>query len=275
MVKSFPLTTFAGRPDIDVGGEYQSLAAARAALEHGKNNPTMRTWSTSGLGGYVLPTGGYMDDDGRYLDYNGNEITRPILGVGRLTHGPGYRLGDIDLPNQPQMPENPGIREQAFSTHGISIPISIGARAITGNVIDSGGVNPRLIGYREYYVEYKIPVYTHWGSGGGGGPGPGPVDPRIRIKPEENRLPDGYTGTPYNFTLWAEKVDGGPVGTIVFDFNMPSGDLFPGVYGYPDGTISGVPSMVGYPSGFSFAVTATELETGETHTKGYTVVVPS
>lgn len=61
----------------------------------------------------------------------------------------------IKQATQAQTPENPGIRHQAVSTYGVSIPVSIGRRVITGNIIDASPIAPVLIG-------------GGGGSGGGG-----------------------------------------------------------------------------------------------------------
>ena len=61
-----------------------------------------------------------------------------------------------------QSPRNPGIREVAYSGYGEVIPVSIGQRAVTGNVIDASPLTPRLVGYREWYEMVKEPsdAYT-------------------------------------------------------------------------------------------------------------------
>ena len=57
-----------------------------------------------------------------------------------------------------QSPTNPGIREVAYSGYGEHIPVSIGKRAVTGNVIDASPLTPRLVGYREWYELVKEPA---------------------------------------------------------------------------------------------------------------------
>jgi hypothetical protein len=55
-----------------------------------------------------------------------------------------------------QTPENPGLKTTRFSTYGTPIPASIGSRLIVGNVIDCSDLEPRLVGYREYYTEERV-----------------------------------------------------------------------------------------------------------------------
>lgn len=63
-----------------------------------------------------------------------------------------------------QTPANPGIRKVVVSTYGITVPVSMGMRVVTGNIIDAEPIVPRLEGAYEYTVEERIPVYD------GGGP---------------------------------------------------------------------------------------------------------
>lgn len=57
-----------------------------------------------------------------------------------------------------QSPENPGIRIEAFSTYGVAIPLSIGQRRISGNVIDATPLTPRLEGERYYTTKVRVPI---------------------------------------------------------------------------------------------------------------------
>jgi len=66
--------------------------------------------------------------------------------------------------DKPQVPENPGIRKQAFSTYGVSIPVSIGRRAVTGNVIDATDITPVLIPGKTTVTEIKVPIYYNDGG---------------------------------------------------------------------------------------------------------------
>lgn len=59
-----------------------------------------------------------------------------------------------------QTPANPGIRLVAASTYGTIVPVSIGRRVVTGNIIDAEPITPRLEGAYEYTVEERTPVYA-------------------------------------------------------------------------------------------------------------------
>lgn len=63
-----------------------------------------------------------------------------------------------------QTPANPGIREVTVSTLGVTIPVSMGRRVVTGNIIDAEPIAPRLEGAYEYTITERIPNY------GGQGP---------------------------------------------------------------------------------------------------------
>lgn len=58
-----------------------------------------------------------------------------------------------------QTPANPGIRLVAASTYGTVVPVSIGRRVVTGNIIDAEPITPRLEGAYEYTVTERIPRY--------------------------------------------------------------------------------------------------------------------
>lgn len=60
---------------------------------------------------------------------------------------------------QPQIPENPGIRKEAFSTYGVTIPVSTGRRVVTGNIVDASDLVPRLIGGSVTTIEFVVPTY--------------------------------------------------------------------------------------------------------------------
>lgn len=91
-----------------------------------------------------------------YLDTIGNGRTiylppAPTKRSGRMV------LGEIpDIPDQEQVPENPGVRKTVVSTYGIAIPISTGRRRVGGNVIWASPAVPIMIGSYDYYV--KIPL---------------------------------------------------------------------------------------------------------------------
>lgn len=61
---------------------------------------------------------------------------------------------------QEQAPSNPGIRKVAVSTYGTTVPVSIGRRVVTANIIDAEPITPRLIGGGEYVVRERLPFYS-------------------------------------------------------------------------------------------------------------------
>jgi hypothetical protein len=142
-----------------IGGDYTSAEDAAAAYENAYNNPINGTWNTTGAGMFA-GSHGEIDKDGNWLWADGWKVGggSPV-GWGMPYVLPGYTLGKVDIAAQEQRPENPGIREVAFSTYGINIPVSIGKRAVTGNIIDATPPTPEIVGAYEYWVEYKIPIF--------------------------------------------------------------------------------------------------------------------
>lgn len=69
-------------------------------------------------------------------------------------------MGDVDIPEQQNRPENPGIRKATVSTYGAKIPISLGRRRLYGNIIESSALVPRLVGTRTYTVEVEVPYHV-------------------------------------------------------------------------------------------------------------------
>jgi hypothetical protein len=67
---------------------------------------------------------------------------------------------DNAVAEQPQIPENPGIRKEAYSTYGVSIPVSVGRRVVTGNIVDATDLIPVLIGAKTTVTEITVPVYN-------------------------------------------------------------------------------------------------------------------
>jgi len=72
---------------------------------------------------------------------------------------PEYRYGSVDIAPQEQRPETPESRKVSVSTYGITIPLSMGARRINGNIIEATKIKPVLEGTYEYDVTYQIPIY--------------------------------------------------------------------------------------------------------------------
>jgi hypothetical protein len=66
---------------------------------------------------------------------------------------------------QPQIPENPGVRKEAVSTYGVTIPISTGRRAVTGNIVDATDLVPRLVGGSTTVVTFTVPVTARTAGG--------------------------------------------------------------------------------------------------------------
>lgn len=100
---------------------------------------------------------------GNYHDQNGVSIRTESNGISFF--GSGDTRTQPPPPDAqpvtsiPQVPENPGIRKEAYSTYGVSIPVSIGRRAVTGNVIDATDLVPVLVGGRTYVTETVVPKY--------------------------------------------------------------------------------------------------------------------
>ena len=128
-------------------GDYQDAQSAIDAITAAQNNPINGVWGTNGAGGFP----------GSHYELDGS--TGLMQGWGLPYTLPGYQLGQVNIAAQEQAPGNPGIRKAAFSTYGVAIPISIGRRAITGNVIDATDIVPVMVGTYDYWVEYQIPIY--------------------------------------------------------------------------------------------------------------------
>lgn len=71
----------------------------------------------------------------------------------------GYHVGDVRIEDQTAAPDNPGIRKATSSAYGNVIPLSLGKRRVSGNVIQSTAIVPVLEGTRSYPVTYYIPLY--------------------------------------------------------------------------------------------------------------------
>jgi len=114
-----------------------------------------------------MPDGGvgYHVGSGQYIaspKYRYSIRDRGYVRIIRRTNDVNYDISNIaSIPQeeQPQTPENPGIRKESYSTYGISIPISAGRRAVAGNVIDATDLTPVLIGYKVTVTEITVPVY--------------------------------------------------------------------------------------------------------------------
>jgi hypothetical protein len=118
--------------------------------------------------GYGQMGGGYGQMAGRGGNYTSDK------GTYRHSFMHGWQFHPFVVPKEPednnpvvkpaqinilQTPENPGVRKEAYSTYGVSIPISVGRRIVTGNVIDATDLTPVLIGGKTTITEIKVPVY--------------------------------------------------------------------------------------------------------------------
>lgn len=81
------------------------------------------------------------------------------FGNQRIDLIPGYHVGNVDIEDQADKPENPGRKKVTSSAYGMTIPLSNGRRKLPGVLIQSGDLVPLLIGGREYDITYKLPIY--------------------------------------------------------------------------------------------------------------------
>lgn len=70
----------------------------------------------------------------------------------------GKTYGNVRIKDQPEQPDNPGIREVSVSTYGNTIPVSLGRRRVSGNIVQSTNIIPRLPPPRKYFEFYEVPV---------------------------------------------------------------------------------------------------------------------
>lgn len=61
---------------------------------------------------------------------------------------------------QAQTPANPGLRKVAVSTYGVTIPVSVGRRVITGNIIEAAPITPKLVGASRRVEIERRPIYA-------------------------------------------------------------------------------------------------------------------
>lgn len=85
-----------------------------------------------------------------------------------LGQQPGYRVEDPRIDEQTAKPEKPETRYVSASTYGKTIPISMGKRRLEGNLILCTALVPKLVGNRDFTIEYEVPIYED-----------PPVDPEI------------------------------------------------------------------------------------------------
>lgn len=85
-------------------------------------------------------------------------------GFGGLTFQFGHTIttaiGNISIADQDAAPTKPADKAVSFSTYGVVIPISMGDRRMSGNVIQSSAIQSIMLGQYDYFVDYQIPVTT-------------------------------------------------------------------------------------------------------------------
>lgn len=85
-------------------------------------------------------------------------------GFGGLTFQFGHiistDIGTVDIADQDAAPTKPADKAVSFSTYGVVIPISLGKRRMSGNVIESTNIVSVMLGSYDYFVEYQIPITT-------------------------------------------------------------------------------------------------------------------
>lgn len=71
----------------------------------------------------------------------------------------GYHVEDPRIEDQTAKPEKPETRYATASTYGKVIPISMGKRRLEGNLILCSALVPKLVGNKDYTIEYEVPIY--------------------------------------------------------------------------------------------------------------------
>ena len=139
---------------------FSSVEAARQAVANAQRNEINAVQGTRGAGG-LSGRQWQIGRDGKLKTYMRNGLG----GEGRQGWGmpfelPGYYLGDVDIAEQEQRPENPGPRTFQTSTWGTNIPISLGWVRVATVVLEAKPIVPTIEGEYDYYIEYKIPIYA-------------------------------------------------------------------------------------------------------------------
>jgi hypothetical protein len=137
------------------GDHFTSAEQARAALAAAQKNEIASVFGTRGAGGLSGKTW-YKNRAGDVL--NGNPAGL-YIGAGMPYSLPGYYLGDVDIMEQEQRPENPGPREFRTSTWGHNIPISLGNTRVACFVLEAKKIVPTIEGEYDYEITYKVPIY--------------------------------------------------------------------------------------------------------------------
>jgi hypothetical protein len=143
---------------------YGSAAAAKAALEQAQKNDVNAVVGTRGAGGFLGKRWG-IGRDGSLKSYiRTGRGSSGMSGWGTPFALPGYYLGDVEIAEQEQRPENPGPREFSASTWGQNIPVSIGNVRVATVVLEAAKIEPTIEGEYDYFVEYKVPIYEFGGT---------------------------------------------------------------------------------------------------------------
>jgi hypothetical protein len=110
-------------------------------------NRTVDDWNNRKIYSLDLRAGAYVHHQRKQIDLS--IFDEPDTVAGQTIHQTEYL----------QTPKNPGIRKLRVSTHGATIPVSIGRRAVTGHIVDSGPIQPHLVGAHSYVVRERVPIY--------------------------------------------------------------------------------------------------------------------
>jgi hypothetical protein len=139
---------------------YNSAAGARAALEAAQKNDVNAVVGTRGAGGFFGKRFAIGRDGSLQSYIREGRGSAGMSGWGMPFSLPGYYLGDVDIAEQEQRPENPGPREFAASTWGSNIPLSIGNVRVATVVLEAAKIVPTIEGEYDYYIEYRVPIYA-------------------------------------------------------------------------------------------------------------------
>lgn len=84
-------------------------------------------------------------------------------------------VGNVpDIAAQDASPTKPADKAVSFSTYGVVIPISLGDRALGGNVVEGAPIQSVMVGTYDYFVDYQVPITTTDTLQGGISPAPAP-----------------------------------------------------------------------------------------------------
>lgn len=76
-----------------------------------------------------------------------------------ILNKPGFHIEGVRIEDQKEKPEAPEVRIYATSAYNKVIPISLGQRRLVGNIIQCSAIIPRLVGTREYFIDYEVPIF--------------------------------------------------------------------------------------------------------------------